>query len=84
MTSRLYNESLSGKWESAYLLAEFKELPPLTIKGLVAAAQFTGRPKYNQAAEFELQRIKNSAIATLKKVSPSTRLNATTKPTSPR
>lgn len=65
MTARLYNESSVGKWEAAYLLADLKDLPPLTIKGLQALARME-----HDRRDYERQRIKQVANSTLKKVAP--------------
>jgi hypothetical protein len=65
MTAQLYGDSLAGKWESAYLLAQFKDLPPLTVSALVEAAKYESKPPY-VGVKYELNRIKRSAQATLK------------------
>jgi HEAT repeat protein len=70
MTACLFNESLGGKWESAYLLADFEELPPLTVKALLHVTRLDEDPPQDKADEFEQNRIKRTAISTLKKQAP--------------
>jgi len=69
MTSHLYSTNYSGKWEAAYLLDSFEELPPLTVTALLEASNYEVKPPY-VGVVFERNRIKRSAISTLKKRAP--------------
>jgi hypothetical protein len=66
MTTQLYGDTYSGKWEAAYLLNEFETLPPLTKKVLREATKFEVKSPY-VGAMYERNRIKRAAITTLKK-----------------
>ncbi len=69
MTSRLNSSNQSGRLESAYMLAEFESLPPITVKALVAAAKFDGKPPFTGNAQVHAS-VKRSAMATLRKRAP--------------
>lgn len=70
MTIRLRGNSYAGKWESAYLLSQFNKLPPITVDALVAVTKYNVKPPYTTTDSYEKQRIKRSAIQTLKKLAP--------------
>lgn len=69
MTSHLYSTSYSGKWEAAYLLDHFESLPPLTVNALLEASKYEVKPPY-VGVVYEWNRIKRSALSTLKKRAP--------------
>lgn len=66
MTTQLYGDTYSGKWEAAYLLNEFETLPPLTKKVLREATRFEIKSPC-VGAMYERNRIKRAATTTLRK-----------------
>ena len=73
MTVRLRSNLLAGRWEAAYLMSNFEKLPDSAIKALQAATRFTGKPRHTDDAGSERNRIKRTAISTLKKVAPNSK-----------
>ena len=77
MTQQLFSKTLSGKWEAAYLLADFEDLSPITVKGLQAATRIGKELKYANRISRESRRIRSAAETTLKKLAAKKTLKVT-------
>jgi hypothetical protein len=54
-------------------LADFEQLPPLTVKAPLHVTPLDKDPRRDKTDEFEQNRIKRTAISTLKKQTPESR-----------